>query len=152
VRKKDKFWDKIPFLWIILPIFCFIVGTILIFIALYLMDFVNRTLGTIVVIIATFFIFLGFVLPFIFIGRSFVTSVKDATSKNILYKFSGIIGLVFLIIYIVTYREYITGFLPMLPVMLLILLIFGGVIFVLISIIYLIYRLIKWIYKYLLKR
>jgi len=152
VKKKDKFWNKIPFFEILLPIICLIIGGTLFFLAVILIDSVNYVLGVIVLLFGIVFFFSGLVLPFFFIGKSFITSVKDLSSKNKTYKISGIIGLILLIVYFITSREYIIGFIPILPIILPFLLIFGGIIFVLISILYLIYRLIKWVYKYILKR
>jgi len=152
MKEKDKFWNKIPFFGVILPIICLIIGVTLLFLGVVLIDSVNYFLGIIVLSFGALFFFSGLILPFFFIAKSFITSIKDLRSKNKIYKISGIIGLILLIVYFITSREYISGFIPVLPIILVFILIFGGIIFVLISILYLIYRLIKWIHRYILNR
>jgi len=91
---------------IFLPSLCIIIGIILVLYGMYINQKVNDT-GGIMASIGIILFLLGLVLPVYFFIKSLFFSIKDLSSKDSTRKISGILGIIFLVIFILSVRDYV---------------------------------------------
>jgi hypothetical protein len=143
-------WIKDSLISLFLPSFLVVVGIFLFFYGLYLIDTFNQNIGSFVSLFGITLFFSGLVLPVYFCIKSLFISVKDLSSKNLTQKISGLFGITFIIIFILSYREVIfnnsTSTLNVLITFLILSLGFLVILILITKIIYLIIsRLIKFV-------
>lgn len=100
-------WIKDYLIPVLLPGICIAIGIILIIFGMDIGSMFNQNVGNILFLIGIILFLSGFVLPVYFFVRSIFTSLKDLSSKDPSLKISGILGIIFLAIFILSLRDYI---------------------------------------------
>lgn len=100
-------WIKDSLISLFLPIACIIAGIMLFFLGVILGGTINSNIGNIFLLFGIILFLSGFAMPVYFCIKSLFTSVKDLSSKNLTQKVSGLFGITFIIIFILSYREVI---------------------------------------------
>jgi len=91
---------------IFLPSLCIIIGIILVLYGMYINQKVND-IGGIMASIGIILFLLGLVLPVYFFIKSLFFSIKDMSSNDSSRKISGILGIILLVIFILSIRDYV---------------------------------------------
>jgi len=100
-------WIKDYFISIFLPIICIIAGITLLIFGAAIGDMFNQNIGSVLSLIGIVLFFSGLALPVYFFIKSLFFSIKDLSSKDSTRKISGILGIIFLVIFILSVRDYV---------------------------------------------
>jgi hypothetical protein len=100
-------WIKDYLISIFLPIICIVIGIFLIIYGSYVRDTYNASIGSITILAGIVTLLSGFALPAYFFIKSLFVSIKDLSSKETIYKISGLFGLIFAIVFILSFRDWI---------------------------------------------
>lgn len=137
----------------ILPLICFVVGLILMFIG-FLVSRQAASLSGIIFLIGLIIFLFSFILPFYFLIKGLITSVEELSSKEKFLRIAGIIGILFAISFILTLSEQFSGIIKIIPLGLIaIIILFLALIFLFFYVIYIFIKtVLGFLYKILINK